>query len=230
MEINGLVKTSLIDYPEKIAAVIFTQGCNFQCGFCHNPDLIEIKKGGVTPADVYKYLETRIGKLDGVVITGGEPLIQNDLKTFIERVKKMGLLIKLDTNGSNPSKLESFMHQNLLDYIAMDIKGPLEDYPVISKYSNKNVIHKSIKVLMGSEAKYEFRSTVLPFYHRITDFHKIGKLIYGAKIYTIQGFRPQITFDKKLQDKRSFTRKELEEIAKIMKKYVERVVIHDNLS
>jgi pyruvate formate lyase activating enzyme len=169
MEINGLVKTSLIDYPEKVAAVVFTQGCNFQCGFCHNPDLIQSNKGKIKDAEVFEYLETRIGKLDGVVITGGEPIIQKGLEEFIYRIKQMGLLVKLDTNGSDPEKLLSLMKSNILDYVAMDIKGPLEDYPKISKHLNNKVIQESVQILMHGSIEYEFRTTVLPYYHKIID-------------------------------------------------------------
>jgi len=229
MEINGLVKTSLIDYPGKIAAVIFTQGCNFYCGFCHNPDLINITKGVLTEREVVDYLEKRVDTLDGVVITGGEPTIHNDIDLFIKKIKEMGFLVKLDTNGSDPAKILSLIENKLVDYIAMDIKGPLDKYPTISTYMNKKVIQESIRMIITSGLKYEFRTTVLPYYHELNDFDQIGELIKGASLYTIQGFRPQITYNKALQKEKIFTTKELEQIKQVMENYVEKVVIHENL-
>ncbi len=229
MEISGLVKTSLIDYPGKIAAVIFTQGCNFQCGFCHNPDLIEIKKGQIKEQTVYQYLSKRVGKLDGVVITGGEPIIQDGLELFIEKVKKMGFKVKLDTNGSNPVRLQLLLDKKMIDYIAMDIKGPLEEYPAISKYLNKKVIQESVRIIKSSGLDYEFRTTVLPSYHELSDFDEIGKMIAGSQRYAIQGFRPEITLDKSLKTRPSFTKEELSSIKEIMQKYVKEVIIRDNI-
>jgi pyruvate formate lyase activating enzyme len=230
MEISGLVKTSLIDFPGKIAAVVFTQGCNFQCGFCHNPDLIPMKKGNISEDKVFEYLNTRKGKLDGVVITGGEPIIHEGLEDFIKSIRKLGFAIKLDTNGSNPVKLQSLLDKNLIDYVAMDIKGSLGAYPKISKYLNKNVIQESIKIIISSGVEYEFRTTVLPYYHKLSDFQTIGKLLDGAKTYTIQGFRSQITLDKKLKTEASFSMNELEEIRKIMAAHISKVIVHENLS
>ncbi|MEI7690745.1 MAG: anaerobic ribonucleoside-triphosphate reductase activating protein [bacterium] len=229
MEISGLVKTSLIDYPGKIAAVIFTQGCNFHCGFCHNPDLINMTKGSLTEREVIDFLEKRIDTLDGVVITGGEPTVHKDIELLIKKIKEMGFLVKLDTNGSDPVKLMSLIEKELVDYIAMDIKGPLDKYSIITAYMNKKVIQESIKIIMMSGIKFEFRTTVLPYYHELSDFNQIGELIKGAPLYTIQGFRPQITYNKKLQKEEIFTTKELEEIKQVMENYVDKVVIHENL-
>jgi len=231
MKIAGLVKSSLIDYPGKVAAVVFTQGCNFRCGFCHNPDLIPIDSdASIATAEVSAFLTKRKNILDGVVITGGEPMVQSDLLTFMKKLKEMGYLVKLDTNGSNPAALAKVIAEGLVDYIAMDIKGPLADYENICGHTDTDKISESIGIIMNSGLDYEFRTTVLPHYHEVEDFHKVGALIQGAKCYTIQGFRPQITFDKKLADEKSFTLDELGRIAEIMKKYVSKVVVHDNLS
>jgi pyruvate formate lyase activating enzyme len=230
MKIAGLVKSSLIDYPSKISAVIFTQGCNFRCGFCHNPDLIDIKPpaSSYSEIDILNFLKTRVGKLDGVVITGGEPLIQPDVLDFIAKIKKLGFLVKLDTNGSNPVLLNEIINKKLVDYIAMDIKGPLDKYKQICGYSNTKFIQESIKIIKQSSLNYEFRTTVLPYYHEISDFNKVGKLISGATNYTIQGFRPQITLDPILHDTAIFSSADLGKIAKIMAPYVASVVIHPN--
>jgi pyruvate formate lyase activating enzyme len=230
MKIAGLVKSSLIDYPEKVAAVVFTQGCNFRCGFCHNPDLLSPEQStpGLTQAEIMRFLQTRIGKLDGVVITGGEPLIQPDIMEFISDIRELGFLIKLDTNGSNPRLLSQLIEKNLVDYIAMDIKGPLAKYGEICAYVNTKFIQESIKIIKNSKLKYEFRTTVLPYYHELSDFEDIGRLISGARQYTIQGFRPQITLNPALREASSFTRPELDKISHIISPYVEKVVIHVN--
>lgn len=232
MKLAGLVKSSLIDYPGKIAAVVFTQGCNFRCGFCHNPDLISFEPQASSiqyeEKEVLDFLKTRVGKLDGVVITGGEPLIQSDIEEFISKIKSLGFAVKLDTNGSNPEKLSKLIDEKLVDYIAMDIKGTLSNYPDICAYSNKKVIQKSIEIIMKSGLDYELRTTVLPIYHNIDDFKEIGELISGAKLYTIQGFRPQITLDKSLANASSFSDSQLAQISDVITPYVQKVVIHTN--
>jgi pyruvate formate lyase activating enzyme len=229
MEISGFVKSSLIDYPQKVAAVVFTQGCNFKCGFCHNPKLIVSKEGTVAEKEVIDLLTIRQGKLDGVVITGGEPTVQKDLIRFIKEVKSMGYLVKLDTNGTDPKILKKLIDDKLVDYVAMDIKGPPDSYIEITGFMNTKVIQTSIDILKESDVDYEFRTTVLPFYHGIKDFGIVGEMLRGATLYTIQGFRPEITFDKKLESEPPFKQIELEKIARIMKKYVKNVNIHANL-
>jgi len=232
MKIAGLIKSSLIDYPGKIAAVVFTQGCNFRCGFCHNPDLISatIPEGAkrYDEDEIFSFLQKRVGKLDGVVITGGEPLFQADLEQFITKIKQLGFLVKLDTNGSSPERLEAMLNVGLVDFVAMDIKGPLEKYAKICSYSNTKVIQRSIDLLMKSNVPYEFRTTVLPAYHDISDFEKVGEMIKGAKKFTIQGFRPQITLDHDIRDSKSFSRNELERIRDVISPYVEETIIHEN--
>jgi pyruvate formate lyase activating enzyme len=232
MKIAGLVRSSLIDYPGKITAVVFTQGCNFRCGFCHNPDLITLENSEIKieSKKVIDFLKTRIGKLEGVVITGGEPLIQGNIEGFIKEIKAMGFSVKLDTNGSNPAKLSQLITNKLIDFVAMDIKGPISKYSKICAYPNTKVIQKSINIIMKSGLDYEFRTTVLPAYHDISDFEDIGKLITGAKLYTIQGFRSEITLDTELKGTNSFSRNELEDIYDVIAPYVQKVVIHDNIS
>lgn len=230
MKLGGLVKTSLIDYPGKLSAVVFTQGCNFRCGFCHNPDLIPSSdKDGVSEIEFFEFLESRRNILEGVVITGGEPTINPDLMQFISRIRDHRLGIKLDTNGSNPEVLKRLIETKLLDYIAMDIKGPYREYNKICHFGEIDRIKESIKIIMESGLPYEFRTTVLPFYHKIEDFEEMGEMIKGAECYSIQGFRGDITFDKSLNNAKQFTPEELNQIAEIMKKYVERVTIRENI-
>jgi pyruvate formate lyase activating enzyme len=230
MKIAGLVKTSLIDYPGKIAAVIFTQGCNFRCGFCHNPDLIPItnKTLEMSESEVLDFLNSRKGRLEGVVVTGGEPTIQKDLPEFLNKIKEMGYFVKLDSNGSNPKLLKDLLKMKLLDYIAMDIKGGEEGYKDICGFTNLAAIKESIDIIMSSGVDYEFRTTVLPFYHSPSDFENIGKMVKGARLYTVQGFRPEITYEKKLSNEKRFSEKDLNEIAEILKGYVKKVSIHPN--
>jgi len=231
MKIAGLVRSSLIDYPGKVAAVVFTQGCNFRCGFCHNPDLISMENEAlhIDTSEVIAFLRTRIGKLDGVVITGGEPLVQADIEEFIREIKSLGFVVKLDTNGSNPDRLMALIESKMIDYIAMDIKGSLARYGEICSYLNTKVIQRSIKIIMHSGLPYEFRTTVLPAFHKASDFVEIGVLIQGAPLYTIQGFRRQITLDPALATADTFAASELDVLAETISPYVQKVVIHPNI-
>jgi pyruvate formate lyase activating enzyme len=230
LKIAGLVKNSLIDYPEKIAAVIFTQGCNFRCGFCHNPDLLEMKNEGLLEeAKVIEFLKNRKNILDGVVITGGEPTLQPDLVDFIKKIKENGYAVKLDTNGSNPAIIKKLIDNKLIDYVAMDLKGPFDKYPVICGYLNKNIIQESIEMLMNNKIEYEFRSTILPYFHNLNDIREMAKMISGAEKFTLQSFRPGNTWDKKLKKEKSFSKEQLEEFEAIFKKQVKKVRLLDNL-
>lgn len=228
MKLAGLVKSSLIDYPGRVAAVVFTQGCNFRCGFCHNPDLIPGGEGGLSELELFEFLSKRVGKLDGVVITGGEPTIHYDLSQFIRRIREYGFSVKLDTNGSNPSLLSSLLTENLLDFVAMDIKGKGKDYSRISHYSDLSNIERSVEIIKKAGIPYEFRTTVLPAYHKVEDFEEIGQWLSGAQRYAVQGFRDENLFDKTLVGSKKFQRHELDAIAAIMNKYVGEVVIREN--
>lgn len=230
---SGFVKTSLIDYPGKVAAVVFTQGCNFRCGFCHNPDLITMNVpktlSQIPEAEILEYLEKRRNVTDGVVVTGGEPLLNPEIRDFITKVKDMGLEVKVDTNGSKPVFLKSLIYDGLVDYVAMDVKGALEDYPKICGFKDTDKIKESIDILLNGAVEYEFRTTVLPYYHNIDNFHQLGKSIAGARKYTIQGFRPKTTLIPRLKGAAVFTGDELLGIGETMKAYVKEIVIHSNL-
>lgn len=157
-------------------------------------------------------------------------MLQKDLLQFLKIIKEAGLAVKLDTNGSNPEMLKTAINEDLVDYIAMDIKGDLDSYKNICGYNQTKNIVESIKIIKNSGKEYEFRTTVLPYYHRLEDFQKIGLLLAGASRYTVQGFRPQITLVEELETEKPFSRQNLTEIAEIMRNYVKEVVIHDNLS
>ena len=196
MYFGGLQKTTLIDYPEKVACVIFTIGCNFRCPFCYSPELVlpeKIKNQPVIKdSEILNFLKKRKGKLDGVVICGGEPTIQKDLDIFLKKLKKIGYLIKIDTNGYLPEIIKKLLKENLLDYVAMDIKAPKEKY---ERYTGTKIdikrIENSIKIIKSSNTDYEFRTTVAPGISK-EDIIKIADWIAPAKKYFLQEF-----FDKK---------------------------------
>ena len=226
--IGGLKKTSLLDYPNKLSAIVFTQGCNFNCGYCHNPSLLEFKSKNDISTDVFfDFLDKRKGKLDGVVITGGEPTLQKDLKPFIERIKHRGFCVKLDTNGTNPETVKELLNEHLIDYIAMDIKAPLEKYStVVCRSVDVNNIKTSVDLILNSKIDYEFRTTVLPCLITIEDFDKIGKLIEGAKKYYLQKFVVQSEInDNSLSCEQNYSDCEFSEIKEILKSYVNFVEI-----
>ncbi len=216
MIIGGLQKTSLLDFPEKIAAIVFTMGCNFRCGYCHNPELIN---GEAKIEEVFEFLKTRQGKLDGVVITGGEPCLQKDLPEFIKQVKELGFAVKLDTNGSFPEMLEKVLPD--LDYVAMDIKAPLEKYSqIVNVDVDTSKILKSIEVLKNGGVDYEFRTTVVKSQLSFEDFEKIGQLIQGAPRYYLQRFEASKILDKSLENEKTYSTEEFERIIDILKSYV----------
>ncbi len=162
MRIGGLQKISFIDFPQKTAAIVFTQGCNFRCGYCHNPELIypKLYQIPIPEEEVFAFLETRIGKLDGVVITGGEPTLQPDLIEFIKKVKAMEYLVKLDSNGSNPDVLKKIIDEKIVDFIAMDIKATFDKYNLVCGVSvNIENIKKSIDLVKNSGIGFQFRTT-----------------------------------------------------------------------
>lgn len=189
--INGFQKMTLLDYPEKVACTVFLAGCNFRCPFCHNASLV-VGSGYEmhTVDEVLSYLKGRKGLIDGVCITGGEPLLRNEIENFIADVKELGFSVKLDTNGSIPDKLKSLVRNNLIDYVAMDIKNSLEKYPITSGMENLDVasIEESIDFLIGGALDFEFRTTVVKELHTEEDILKIAERIKGAKKYYLQNF------------------------------------------
>lgn len=210
MQVGGLQKTSLLDYPKKIAAIVFTHGCNFRCPYCHNPELVEAYHESLDEKYVLDFLSTRKGKLDGIVVTGGEPCLQKDLPIFMQKVKDMGFCIKLDTNGSHYQMLENIVTKGLVDYVAMDIKAPLRKYEAVA-CTNVNLqnVEKSIRFIMNSGLDYEFRTTVTQELLTPSDFDEIGELVSGAKKYFIQKFVPSKVLDQEFMDAHPFTDEEI---------------------
>lgn len=234
MIIGGLEKLTLLDYPDHLAAIIFTQGCNFRCHFCYNPMLVlpqtgkdvEIEKEkGFSPLsteDLFLFLRERYGRLEGVVITGGEPTIHPDLPEFIKQIKEIGYLVKLDTNGTNPEMLQDLIKAKLIDYIAMDLKAPLLKYErtVNVKLDWEN-IKKSVKIIIESGLPYEFRTTVVPGLLEKDDFEEMGQMIKGAKKWYLQIFKSDTDLvNQDYYQKKAYTRKEMAEFVEIGRKYV----------
>lgn len=191
MEIKGLQKTTLLDYPGKVACTVFTGGCNFRCPFCHNgslvlsPDTVD----NFDEQEFFNYIEKRKGILDGVCITGGEPLMQKDIVDFIRKIKSIGLSVKLDTNGTFPETLKKLIDEGLVDYVAMDIKNSKENYALTCGIKNfPQNIEKSIDILMSGKVPYEFRTTVVKELHSKEDMEAIAKRISGASAYYLQSF------------------------------------------
>ena len=226
LKIGGLQKLTLIDYPGKLAATVFLIGCNFLCRFCYAAELVlpkRIKKQPVIPEkDFFKFLKEKKGLLEGIVICGGEPTIHNDLPNFIKKIKRLGYLVKLDTNGSNPKILKSLIDKKLIDYVAMDIKAPKEKYAkVTGKKINFKNVEESIKILKESEIDYEFRTTIVPGLLKKEDVLKIVHWISPTKKYFLQNFRAEKTIDSKFEKVKPYPTKYLLEIKKAISPFFE---------
>ena len=212
MRIGAIQKFSMIDYPGKLAAVIFTQGCNFRCPYCHNPELVkkELFTKSLTEEEIFNFLKLRVNKLEAVCITGGEPTLHPDLPHFIEQIKELGFLVKLDTNGTNPAMIKLLIHRNLVDYFAMDIKAPLAGYKkVLRTEIDIEAIKKSIELITNSNQDYEFRTTLISTLHSEEDVRKIIKSLGKAKKYYLQKFVPTKTLDESFLSETTFSDEKL---------------------
>lgn len=227
MKIAALKKFTLSDFPGKISAIIFTQGCNFKCPYCHNPSLIDITSSStIGEEEVLNFLKLRKGKLEGVVITGGEPTLQQDLVSFVKKIKKLGFFIKLDTNGSQPVLLQQLIEEKLVDYIAMDNKAPLPKYQQIVKSNiDPAEIAKSMTLTINSGIDYEFRTTVVKSQLSRNDLIDIAKQIKGAEILILQKFVPDHAFDKSFRTENTYTDSEFKAICEELEQYVNRCVL-----
>ena len=226
MLIGGLQKTSLQDYPGKISAIIFSLGCNFRCPFCYNPELVTRinKKNIFKQKEIFNFLNKRKKNIDAVVITGGEPTQHPGLPKFIKKIKDMGYLIKLDTNGSHPKIVKELVDKKLVDYIAMDIKAPLSKYAkVVNQKVKKRHIKKSINIIIKSGLPYEFRSTLLPHLHSQKDLIKMSKLIKGAEKYFLQKFIPSGNLnDQEFNKLKPYSDRKMKQLAGLCGKYVKK--------
>ncbi len=222
MIIGGLQKVSLIDYPGHVSCVVFFAGCNFRCVYCQNPELVlpELIRPALSEEEFFAFLRKRVGKLDGVVLCGGEPTFQKGIVEFAERVKSMGFKVKLDTNGYFPDVLERMIEKGLVDYVAMDVKAPLEKYSEIVKVPvDISRIVRSIDIVMNSDIDYEFRTTVYPAL-TLEDFKRIGELIRGAEFFTLEQFSNRKVLSEEAKRMSPYPVSFLFEIKKLMENYV----------
>ena len=223
----GMQKLTLLDYPGKMACTLFTGGCNFKCPFCHNADLVFLPENMVEikGQDVLDYLKKRQGILEGVCISGGEPLLHDEIEPFLRKVKALGYPIKLDTNGCFPDKIKYLVKEGLIDYVAMDIKNSFERYPetIGTQTIYIEAMKESIDYLLSGAVDYEFRTTMVKEFHTIEDISAIGKMLKGAKRYYLQNF---IDGERVIQKGlHGFAKEELEAFAKVVKPYIETVEI-----
>lgn len=233
MLIAGFQKLTLIDYPGTLATTVFTAGCNFRCPFCHNPELVTnlflSDSKGEAEKSFLKFLKTRKGKLQGVCITGGEPTIQTDLIDFIKKIKKLGFLVKLDSNGMRPDVLKKLYDLKLLDFVAMDIKSSLKKYDKTNGIkTDKDRIKLSVELIMSSRVPYEFRTTVVPGLHEVKDFDEIAQWLSGAESYFLQEYREGKILDPNLKKKTKGKKIDLEEIKKRIERSFKKVGIRGN--
>ncbi len=223
MQLKGLQKTTLLDYPGKIAAVVFVAGCNFRCPFCHNSDLVLRPETlpNISEEEILKFLGSRVGKLAGLVITGGEPTLQPGLPEFIKKVKDLGFLVKLDTNGTNPGTVESLIKDGLIDYVAMDYKGPLQKYyKYIGKTQNYELlVKKTIEILSKSGIDFELRTTVVPTLHNTEDLTTMAKEIPVTVRWYLQPFRPVNCLDPEFKKIKPYSPSVLKRLFIEAKKY-----------
>jgi pyruvate formate lyase activating enzyme len=228
VQIKGLQKTSLIDFQPYTSCVVFLAGCNFRCGFCQNPNLIvEIDKTPTISQDeFFGFLEKRKKWLDGVVITGGEPSLYDDLPEFIRKIKDLGYKVKFDSNGTNPKMIKELIGDKLIDYVAMDIKGSLEKYDKVAGIdADKDKIRESADLIMKSGVDYEFRLTAVPSLLDKEDVERIGVWLKGAKKFYIQQFRNKICLDRSFEKIKPFAKEKLDEFRGILKGYIDNVEI-----
>lgn len=229
MDIRGFIDTSLVDWDGKIAAVVFTPGCNLMCIFCYNHELVLHPEAlePVPEEEVFAFLGEHSDFIDGVCITGGEPTLQEDLPAFCRRIRALGMGVKLDTNGTDPRALADLLEEGLLNYIAMDIKAPLREecYTRVGGEEARAflpAIKRSVGLIMASGVPYEFRSTLVPGLHTREWVEEMAQDIRGADRYVLQRFRPYTTLDPGLKDLKPQTDEEMEALAGAARKYIAR--------
>jgi len=217
LPIKGIQKTTLVDFPGRIASTVFLGGCNFRCPFCHNVTLVKDPQNypDIDEKELLDFLSTRTKNIEGVCITGGEPTLFDELPDFIARVKSLGYAIKLDTNGTRPEMIQKLIDQDLVDYIAMDIKAPESLYNEASGVQvDMSAIKKSIGILKNCAVDYEFRTTVVPQFFPKEKTNEIIKLIGGSQNYYLQQFENSVeVLDHKLQEQATYSKQDLEELA-----------------
>lgn len=211
MLISGVQPFTMLDYPGYTAAIVFTPGCTMRCGFCHNPEfvlpekIVALKNNFITEQSFFTFLAARRGLLDGVVVSGGEPTLAADLVEFIKKIKYAGFKVKLDTNGNRTDVLEKLLHENLLDYVAMDFKTSLNQYQsLVGKLVKPETIKNSIELLVRSDIDYEFRSTLIAEIHSESILEEMSATLQHAKKWWLQKFRPGVTLKPDFERYTSF--------------------------
>ncbi len=222
MRLGGLQPCSLIDFPGALCAIVFTIGCNFRCPYCHNPELVDETAGELSIESFFAFLERRVGLLDGVTITGGEPTMHDDLPDMIARIKEMGFLVKLDTNGTHPAMLRDLITRKLVDYVAMDVKAPLSQYEAtVARPVNTDALRQCIDLLREGAVAYEFRTTVVKVLLPPDAIRTIAHDIKGAERYYLQQFIPTKLLNPGFIRKTTYTKEELEALCADVRPFVE---------
>ena len=233
MKIIGFIETSLLDWDEHIVASIYLPGCNFRCPYCHNKNaVLNPNSFDEIPIDyIESYISENKDFLDGIVVSGGEPTIHDDLQDLLRKIKGLGLKVKLDTNGTNPDMLEHLISENLIDYIAMDIKAPLN-----TKYSdaagvevNLENIKRSIDLIESSGIDYEFRTTIVPLFLSKDDVYSIISELSGSKKYALQQFRPDYTLDPALSELKPYPSEIIMDLANAAQKVIKTVTVRGDV-
>lgn len=221
MKIGGLQKTSLLDYPDILSAIIWTAGCNFRCPFCYNKQLVLGKTEIISEETILSFLEKRRDVLEGLSISGGEPLLQEDIVDFTEKVKKLNYLIKIDTNGAFPEKLKELIDKKLVDYVSMDVKAPKKKYDqLVGVKTDISKIEQSIDLIKNEAPDYEFKTTVVPGMLNKKDIVEIAKWLEGSKQFYLQQFKSDSPLvSSKLNDVAPYSKKELNEMLQEIKPF-----------
>lgn len=223
MKFSGLQKTSLIDYPNRVAAVLFTLGCNLRCPYCYNWRIVvDPKPPFLNEETAIQILEERKRYVDAVVVTGGEPTIHKELPRFLKRLKEKGFAVKLDTNGLNAKILEECLPH--VDYVALDVKTSMEKYSLVGARETAELM-RTIEILKAGKVEYEFRTTVVPKLVEEEDVIRIGETIKGAKNYALQQFIPGDTLNEEYKNLRPYSRETLEKMAETIQKYVDNIIM-----
>ncbi len=229
MQVKGWVRTSLIEYPDHIASVLFVGGCNFRCPPCHNADLVQrpAEMPDLDVEEVWAFLARRVGLVDGVVVTGGEPTLRGDLIPFLRRARARGLDVKLDTNGYRPDVLATLLDEGLVDYVAMDVKAPPEKYALLAGRADLDVtrLERSVRLLRRSGIRHEFRTTVVPGLLDEADVEGIATWIAGAERYVLQQFRPLRTLDPGLEAVTPYSVERLRAMVERASRWVRQTVV-----
>jgi pyruvate formate lyase activating enzyme len=223
MKFSGIQKTSLVDFPEKVATVLFTPGCNLRCPFCHNWRIVvDPKPPFLNEENAFRILESRKRFVDAIVVTGGEPTLHKELPKFLKRLKEKGFTVKLDTNGFYPQVLEECLAH--VDYVALDVKTSLEKYEQLGAKDTKDLLH-TVEMLKSGKVDYEFRTTVVPGFVDVEDIARIGEIVKDAKTFAFQQFIPDDTLDKNFKTVKPYSPEIINGFVEKMKGYAENLVL-----